>query len=310
MGLRIRTNVQSLTAQRHMGLSNQKVSSHMEKLSSGYRINKAADDAAGLAISDSLHADIRSLAQARRNANDAVSMLQVAEGSLEEVTGIVTRLKELSVQAASDTVGAREREFLNREFMALKDEVDRIVLSTEFNGTRMLIGNGDVPPELLESHNQFPLEMQIGKDYITPPDSLEARNPVNIIRLDFSKMNAATEGENSLDLGSAGNEAGTRIDNKIDAQNSMAKVDAALGRIADYRATIGAAQNRLGSTERNLGVAIENLSAARSRIRDADFAYETAEFTQGNILLQAGSSVLSQANKLPQVALNLVQNLG
>jgi flagellin len=293
-----------------MGLSNQKVSSHMEKLSSGYRINKAADDAAGLAISDSLHADIRSLAQARRNANDAVSMLQVAEGSLEEVTGIVTRLKELSVQAASDTVGAREREFLNREFMALKDEVDRIVLSTEFNGTRMLIGNGDVPPELLESHNQFPLEMQIGKDYITPPDSLEARNPVNIIRLDFSKMNAATEGENSLDLGSAGNEAGTRIDNKIDAQNSMAKVDAALGRIADYRATIGAAQNRLGSTERNLGVAIENLSAARSRIRDADFAYETAEFTQGNILLQAGSSVLSQANKLPQVALNLVQNLG
>jgi len=310
MGLRIRTNIQSLTAQRHMGLSNQKVSSHMEKLSSGYRINKAADDAAGLAISDSLHADIRSLAQARRTANDAVSMLQVAEGSLEEVTSIVTRLKELSVQAASDTVGAREREFLHREFMALKDEVDRIVLSTEFNGTRMLIGNGDVAPELLESHNQFPLEMQIGKDYIQPPDSLEARNPVNIIRLDFSKMNAATEGENSLDLGSAGNEAGTRIDNKIDAQNSMAKVDAALGRIADYRATIGAAQNRLGSTERNLGVAIENLSAARSRIRDADFAYETAEFTQGNILLQAGSSVLSQANKLPQVALNLVQNLG
>lgn len=310
MGLRIRTNVQSLTAQRHMGLSNQKVSSHMEKLSSGYRINKAADDAAGLAISDSLHADIRSLAQARRNANDAVSMLQVAEGSLEEVTGIVTRLKELSVQAASDTVGAREREFLNREFMALKDEVDRIVLSTEFNGTRLLIGSGDVASELLESHNQFPLEMQIGKDYITPPDSLEARNPVNIIRLDFSKMNAATEGENSLDLGSAGNEAGTRIDSKIDAQNSMAKVDSALGRIADYRATIGAAQNRLGSTERNLGVAIENLSAARSRIRDADFAYETAEFTQGNIILQAGSSVLAQANKLPQVALNLLQSMG
>jgi flagellin len=293
-----------------MGLSNQKVSSHMEKLSSGYRINKAADDAAGLAISDSLHADIRSLAQARRNANDAVSMLQVAEGSLEEVTGIVTRLKELSVQAASDTVGAREREFLNREFMALKDEVDRIVLSTEFNGTRLLIGSGDVASELLESHNQFPLEMQIGKDYITPPDSLEARNPVNIIRLDFSKMNAATEGENSLDLGSAGNEAGTRIDSKIDAQNSMAKVDSALGRIADYRATIGAAQNRLGSTERNLGVAIENLSAARSRIRDADFAYETAEFTQGNIILQAGSSVLAQANKLPQVALNLLQSMG
>ncbi|WP_141736267.1 flagellin N-terminal helical domain-containing protein [Oligoflexus tunisiensis] len=310
MGLRIRTNVQSLTAQRHMGLSNQKVSSHMEKLSSGYRINKAADDAAGLAISDGLNADIRSLAQARRNANDAVSMLQVAEGSLEEVTGIVTRLKELSVQAASDTVGGQEREYLNREFMQLKDEVDRIVLSTEFNGTRLLIGNGDVDPALLESQNQFPLEMQIGKDYLTPPDSLESRNPVNIIRLDFSKMNAATEGENSLDLGSAANEAGTRIDTKVDAQHSMARVDAALNKVADYRATIGAAQNRLGSTERNLGVAIENLSAARSRIRDADFAYETAEFTQGNILLQAGSSVLAQANKLPQVALGLLQSMG
>jgi flagellin len=293
-----------------MGLANQKVSGHMEKLSSGFRINKAADDAAGLAISDGLNADIRSLAQARRNANDAVSMLQVAEGSLEEVTGIVTRLKELSVQAASDTVGAQERNYLNREFMALKDEVDRIVLSTEYNGTRLLIGTGDVPAELLRDQNQFPLEMQIGKDYIEPPDSLEARNPVNIIRLDFSKMNAATEGENSLDLGSAGNEAGTRIDNKADAQRTMAKVDSALTRIADYRSSIGAAQNRLGSTERNLGVAIENLSAARSRIRDADFAYETAEFTQGNIILQAGSSVLAQANKLPQVALNLLQGMG
>ncbi len=309
MGLRIRTNVQSLNAQRNMGLSNQKVSSHMEKLSSGYRINKAADDAAGLAISEGLNADIRSLAQAKRNANDAVSMLQVAEGSLEEVSNIVTRLKELSVQAASDTVGQRERDFLNREFMQLKDEVDRIVLSTEYNGTRLLIGQGNVDPALLVQQNQFPLEMQIGKDYITPPDSLESRNPVDIIRVDFSQMNAATEGENSLDIGSAGNEGGTRVDNKMDAQNSMTKLDAALGRISSYRATIGSIQNRLGSTDRNLGVQIENLSAARSRIRDADFAYETAEFTQGNILLQAGASVLTQANKLPQVALNLLQNL-
>lgn len=309
MGLRIRTNVQSLNAQRNMGLSNQRVSSHMEKLSSGMRINKAADDAAGLAISEGLNADIRSLAQAKRNANDAVSMLQVAEGSLEEVSNIVTRLKELSVQAASDTVGQRERDFLNREFMQLKDEVDRIVLSTEYNGTRLLIGTGDVAPELLQQHNQFPLEMQIGKDYITPPDSLEARNPVDIIRVDFAKMNAATEGENSLDIGSAANEAGTRIDSKPEAQHAMAKLDEALGKISSHRATIGAIQNRLGSTDRNLGVMIENLSAAKSRIRDADFATETAEFTQSNILLQAGASVLTQANKLPQVALNLLQAL-
>ncbi|MCX6130033.1 MAG: flagellin [Proteobacteria bacterium] len=309
MGLRIRTNIQSLNAQRNMGLSNARVSSSMEKLSSGNRINKAADDAAGLAISDSLNADIRSLSQAKRNANDAVSMLQVAEGSLEEVSNIVTRLKELSVQAASDTVGMRERDFLNREFMQLKDEVDRIVLSTEYNGTRLLIGQGNVDPSLLVKQNQFPLEMQIGKDYITPPDSLEARNPVDIIRLDFSKMNAATEGEGSLMLGNAGNEAGTRIDNKQDAQHSMAIIDEALGKVASYRSTIGAAQNRLISTDRNLGTQIENLSAAKSRIKDADFAAETAEFTQGNILLQAGASVLTQANKLPQVALQLLQNL-
>lgn len=309
MGLRIRTNIQSLNAQRHMSMSNAKVTSHMEKLASGYRINKAADDAAGLAISEGLHADIRSLAQAKRNANDAVSMLQVAEGSLEEITSIVVRLKELSVQAASDTVGNQERDFLNREFMQLKDEVDRIVLSTEFNGTRLLIGEGNVDPALLVQQNQFPLEMQIGKDYITPPDSLEARNPVDIIRVDFSKMNAATDGENSLEIGSAGNEAGTRIDNKQEAQMSMTKLDNALNRISSYRSTIGAIQNRLVSTDRNLGVQIENLSAARSRIRDADFAQETADFTQGNILLQAGSSVLSQSVKIPQVALGLLQNM-
>ena len=309
MGLRIRTNTQSLNAQRNLAQSNIRTSAAMERLASGNRINKAADDAAGLAISQSLNADIRSLGQAKRNSSDAVSMLQVAEGSLEEISNIVTRLKELSVQSASDTIGARERDYLNREYMSLKDEVDRIALSTEFNGTRLLIGSADVDPGLLVAHNQFPLEMQIGKDYILPSDSLDAHNPVDIIRLDFSKMNAATEGEFSLDLGNSQNEAGTRIDNKVDAQRSMATIDVALNKLASHRATIGAAQNRLVSTERNLGVQIENLSAARSRIKDADFAVETAEFTQGNILLQAGASVLSQANQLPKVALNLLQNL-
>ncbi len=310
MGLRIRTNVQSLNAQRNLGLSNSKASAHMEKLSSGYRINKAADDAAGLAISTELVADIRSLGQAKRNANDAVSMLQVAEGSLDEISNIVTRLKELSVQAASDTVGVNERDYLNREYMALKDEIDRITLSTEFNGTRLLIGGKDVDPSLVEDQNSFPLEMQIGKDYLMPPDSLDSANPVNIIRVDFSKMNSSTEGPFSLDLGSAQNEAGTRIDSKEQAQLSMMKIDDALGRLASYRASIGAVQNRLVSTERNLGVQIENLSAANSRIKDADFAYETAEFTQANILTQAGASVLTQANQLPNISLKLLQGLG
>lgn len=310
MGLRIRTNVQSLNAQRNLGQATMKAAAHMEKLSSGYRINKAADDAAGLAISTELTADMRSLGQARRNANDAVSMLQVAEGSLDEISNIVTRLKELSVQAASDTVGPNERDYLNREYMALKDEIDRITLSTEFNGTRLLIGQSDTDPALVVDQNQFPLEMQVGKDYFPGPDSLDAANPVDIIRLDFSKMNAATEGPFSLDLGSAQNESGTRIDSKPQAQLSMVKIDDALGRIASYRATIGAAQNRLVSTERNLGVQIENLAAANSRIKDADFAFETAEFTQANILTQAGASVLTQANQLPQISLKLVQGLG
>ena len=307
MGLRVRTNVQSLTAQRNLGLSNQKVSKHMARLASGYRINKAADDAAGLAISEAIRGDIRSLAQARRNANDAESMLQVAEGSLEEINNMIIRLKELSVQAASDTVGHREREYLNREFMALKHEIDRIAISTEFNGTRLLVGNKDIDPVLLETHNRSPLEMQVGKDYMLPPDSLDAPNPVDIIRVDFRDFNATTEGEGSLGLGTPENDSGTMIANKESAQQSMTLIETALEKVASFRASIGAVQNRLGSTDRNLAIQIENLAAARSRIKDADFAKETAGFTQGNILLQAGASVLTQANQIPQVALKLLQ---
>lgn len=308
MGLRIRTNVESLNAQRHLWMANMNVNSHMEKLSSGKRINKAADDAAGLSIATKLGSNIRSLSQAKRNASDAVSMLQVAEGSLEEIGSIVTRLKELSVQAASDTVGNQERHYLNEEFMALKDEIDRITLSTEFNGTRMLIGNeANVEPELLKAHNPSPLEMQVSKDYILPSDSLSSPNPVDIIRIDFNEMNAATEGPFSLNLGNSRNEAGTRVDSKAAAQQSMATIDTALDRLSSYRSTIGAVQNRLVSTERNLGVQIENLSAAKSRILDADFAIETSEYTQGNILMQSGASVLTQANQLPNIALKLVQ---
>lgn len=237
-------------------------------------------------------------------------MLQVAEGSLEEITNIVTRLKEVSIQAASDTIGNKERQYLNTEFMALKDEIDRIALATDFNGTRLLIGQQEVSPELLENHNPSPLEMQISKDYLLPSDSLDNPNPVDIIRIDFNEMNAATEGPHSLELGNSRNEAGTRIDTKQNAQTSISRIDQAMDRISSYRATIGAAQNRLVSTERNLGVSIENLAAAKSRILDADFAQETADFTQGNILLQAGSSVLTQANQLPNVALKLLNTIG
>ena len=310
MGLRIRTNIQSLTAQRHLGQNRIALGKSAERLASGHRINKAADDVAGMAISENLRSDVRSLYQAKRNANDAVAMLQVAEGTLDEVTTIMVRLKELSVQAASDTIGNQERAFLNEEFMALKDEVDRIVLATEFNGTRLLIGHGEqVPDELLKDHNYPPLEMQVGKDYIEPPDHIDARNPVNIIKIDFGKIDARTEGELGLNIGASDNEDGTRIDQKEFAQNSMTRLDEALVKVASYRSTIGSYQNRLSAADRNLGVQIENLTAARSRIKDVDFAMETASFTQSNILLQAGTAVLTQANQFPTAALELVKSL-
>ena len=307
MGLRIRTNVQSLIAQRTLQASLTAGGQHMQKLASGFRINRAADDAAGMAISERLNADIRSLRQAQRNSNDGVSLLQVAEGGLGEINNIVIRLKELAVQSSSDTIGSKERDYLNREFMALKDEIDRIALSTEFVGTRLLIGNKQVDPSLVVSHNPSPMEIQVGKSYLLPPDSLEAPNPVHIIRLDMSRLNATTDGEGSLGLGSAQNETGTRVDNKISAQTAMGVIDGALEKIASYRGDIGALQNRLDSTDRNLSVQIENLATARSRIKDADFASETAEFAQNNILTQAGASVLTQANQLPAIALKLLQ---
>ncbi len=307
MGLRIQTNIASLNAQRTLNLTSTRLGRTMEKLSSGHRIVRAADDAAGMAISEGLRADIRSLEQARRNANDAISMVQVAEGGLEEITNIMVRLRELSIQAASDTIGATERDFLNREFMALKDEIDRIATSTDFNGTRLLTGDKELPMELMLGHNQSPLEIQVGKDYFPMSDSLDVHNPVNIIRMNFDRMNATTDGEGSLMIGSSQNEAGTNVLTKFDAQRSITRLDEAMQQLASYRADLGALQNRFMSTDRNLGVSIENLSAARSRIKDADFAAETAEYTQLNILQQAGVAVLAQANQIPNIALQLLQ---
>lgn len=307
MGLRIRTNVQSLSAQRHMGISGKAMAKQTEKLASGYRINSGADDAAGFAIAEVLKADVRSLNQARRNANDAVSMIQTAEGGLDEINNIMIRLRELSVQAASDTLGARERRYLNEEFMALKDEVDRIAVSTEYTGTRLLAGNTELPEEMRLNQNPMPLEVHVGKDYYAAADSLDAHNPVNILRLSFDNFNATTEGEGSLGLGNSQNSEGTRIDTKQSAQNSIMQINKAMESIASYRGTLGAVQNRLESTDRNLAIQVESLSAAKGRIKDADFAAESAEFTQQSILQQAGASVLAQANQLPQIALKLLQ---
>jgi len=310
MGLRIRTNVSSLTAQRRLGQSSEALQGSMSKLSSGSRINKAADDAAGLAMSENLRADVRGLNVAKRNALDGVSIVQTAEGGLEETTNMLVRLRELAVQSASDTIGKQEREFLNKEYVQLKDEIDRIALSTEFNGTRLLMGEnaGNFSDELMSGNTgDNPLDIQIGKDYFAESDGSGSGNPINIIRIDMSKLNAFTDGEGSLGIGRA--DDGTNVNTKVEAQSAISTLDTAINRVNEQRAYLGAIQNRFTSTIANLGSQIENLDTARSRIRDTDYASETALFTQNNILQQAGTSILGQANQMPQIALSLLQNM-
>lgn len=276
MGLRINTNVASLNAQRNLLGTKWGLDKSLEKLSSGYRINRAGDDAAGLAISENLRAQIRGLKQASRNASDGVSLVQVAEGGLNEVSSILIRLRELAVQAASDTIGPVERQFLNVEYDQLVSEVDRIADGTEFNGTQLLSGTGSI------------LDFQVG-----------TKNDPNIDRLSFDASKADA---NSAALGINL----TSVADKASAQNSLAAIDSAIVSVSAMRADFGAIQNRLQSTIGNIAVSVENLSAANSRIRDVDIAEETAEMTKNNILLQAGTSVLAQANQSSNTALQLL----
>lgn len=277
MGLRINTNVASLNAQRNLKGTRLAMDKSLEKLSSGQRINRAGDDAAGLAISENLKAQIRGLGQAERNAEDGISLVQIAEGGLSEVSNILIRLRELAVQAASDTIGATERKFLNVEFEQLTSEVDRIANSTEFNRVPLLNGTGAV------------FDIQIG-----------TRNDPIADRLTFdassADVNVAALG---LNLAS--------VADKISAQNSLAAIDQSIISVSGIRADFGALQNRLQSTINNIAVSIENLSAANSRVRDTDVAAETANLTKNNILMSAGTSVLAQANSSTKNALSLIQ---
>ncbi|MBQ46512.1 MAG: flagellin FliC [Zetaproteobacteria bacterium] len=309
MGLRLRTNMASLNGQRRLENTTRRLTDSSGKLSSGKRINKAADDSAGLAISENLRADIRSLHQAKRNALDGISMVQTAEGGLTETSTMLVRLRELAVQSSSDTIGREERLFIDKEYIALKDEIDRIANSTEYNGTRLLIGRADdISGEYDNPPDLFPTEIQVGKDYFAEADAIGDRNPVNIIKIDFQNMNSFTTGEGSLDLGRA--QEGTRVEDKYQSQAAISKLDDAITKVNDYRAYLGSIQNRLGSTVRNLSVQTENLSDAKSRIQDTDYAQETAKFTQEKILQQAGTSILSTSNQQPMVAMQLIQGLG
>jgi len=276
MGLRINTNIQALAAQRHLYANGEMQHASLDKLSSGSRINKAGDDAAGLAISEKLKANIRSMKQASRNANDGVSLIQVAEGAMNEISNIMIRMRELSIQAASDTIGDQERSYVNKEVQQLKSEVDRIANSTEFNGTKLL--NGSAPN----------LDIQIG-----------IHNDAANDRFTFDTQDKNT----TLDALSI---TDVSTDSKDSAQTNLEKLDRAMDKINSNRASLGALQNRLSSTINNLGIYNENLEAANSRIRDTDMAAEASELTRTNILTQAGISVLAQANQNTQLALKLI----
>lgn len=276
MGLRITTNVSSLNAQRNLRGTQLELARSLARLSSGYRINQAADDAAGLAISENLKAQIRGLGKASQNALDGISLVQVAEGGLNEVSNMLIRLRELAIQAASDTVGDTERKFVDVEYQQLKNEIQRIAEVTNFNGTDLLNGTGGIMDIQVGIHN----------------DAFKDR-----ISFNAGAANASLEA-----LGISSESVAT----KEQAQVSIAAVDDAIVRVNAIRANFGALQNRLQSTISNISIFEENISAANSRIRDTDVARESAELTKNNILLQAGLSVLQQANNIQNAALKLL----
>lgn len=276
MGLRISTNVAALNAQKNLYMTNINQNRSMARLASGQRINQAADDAAGLAISENLKGQIRGLRQANRNANDGISLVQIAEGSLNEVSNMLIRLRELGVQAASDTIGDTERQFLDVEYQQLKSEIQRVTESTNFNGYDLLNGTGGV------------LDIQVG----TNNDPFKDRISFN--------AGAANSSLEALGL------VAESLATKEGAQTSLSVIDTAMISVNSIRANFGAMQNRLQSTSSNLLIYDENMSAANSRIRDADVAAETTEMIRNNILMQAGVSVLGQANQQNQLALKLL----
>jgi len=276
MGFRINTNVSSIAAQRSLTISNREADSNLQKLSSGSRIVKAADDAAGLAISEKMKANIRSMKQADRNANDGISMVQTAEGGLNEVSSILTRMRELAVQTSSDTVGDVERGMTNMEYQNLKLELERISQVTEFNGKKLLNGEGQM------------YDFQIG----AKNDAFQDRISYNAAQVN-SKLDSL--GVQELD-----------VTTKQTSQESLGNLDNAIERVSGFRSYLGAIQNRLVSTSNNLQVNVENLSAANSRIRDVDYAEASAQKAKNDILTAAGTSVLAQANMNGQGALKLI----
>jgi flagellin len=274
MGMVINTNTMAINAQRNLNKTSSSLSTSMARLSSGERITAAKDDAAGLAISEKMKAQIRGLAQAERNANDGISLVQTAEGAMDEISGMLIRMRELAVQSANGTTDTDQKGFLNNEFEQLSSEITRIADSTEFNGTNLT--NGAASISLQVGHTAT------GESQI----SVELKN--------------VTAGASGLAVDSAS------IGTASNALAAMATIDTAITSLSEQRGKLGAVQNRLSSTVRNLATTRENLSASNSRIRDVDVASESVNMTRSQILMQAGTAVMAQANQVPSMALSLI----
>ena len=280
MAISILTNVASLNAQGNLSKTQAALAASIGRLSSGQRINSAGDDAAGLGISEALKANLRGLAQAQRNANDGVSMSQVAEGGMNEQQGIVSRMRELAVQSANATIGNTERGYIQTEFTQLQAEVNRIGAVNEFNGQKLLDGSASAG-----------LTFQVG-----------AQNTANDrLSMSITRLTTSTLGASTLKV------SGASLSTVTNAQNAIGAFDKAIQQLSSARAKVGAVQNRMQVSISNLGMQQENLAAANSRIRDVDVANETANLSKGQILSQAGLAVLAQANQLPQAALSLLR---
>lgn len=275
MAFRINSNIAAMTAQRAMASATQKLAGNYRRLSTGLRIATAADDAAGLAVSERLRAQIRSFQQAKRNASDGISLVQTGEGALNEVSNMLIRLRELAVQSANGTISSADRTTLDEEFQSLVDEVDRIGRSTEFNGIKLLDG----------STSSVTFQVGAGTD-----------TTINTLSANLSAVLATGLGIDILELSSTSA-----------ASAAMTAIDSAIDTVSRNRGSFGAMQNRLNYTINNLDVKVENLTAADSRIRDVDVAYETAQLARNSILQQASVAMLVQANLQPQLALTLLR---
>ncbi|CUS37690.1 Flagellin [Candidatus Nitrospira nitrosa] len=274
MALIVNNNPASIAAQRNLSINTLSLNRSVEHLSSGLRITRAADDAAGLGLSESLRAQIRSINQATRNANDGISLTQIADGAAATIGSLLARLRELSSQSASGTVGNTERSYIDQEFLALRSEIDRIAQVTEFNG------------QALTSGSSISFSIAIGF----------RSGSGNTLSLDLNDITTTSLGLSSVNVSTSAN-----------ATSALANVDSAISAIATARAEYGSIQNRFEATIANLQVTSENLTSAESRIRDADIALETSIFTKNQILVQAGIATLAQANTLPQQALALLR---